>query len=299
MDNRQTLSADDSRVRVLVVDDHPNTAHMLARALSRMGSFMDVESAISGYEALQHMRENPVDILITDMMMPEMTGIELIETINSQPILSPAVIFLLTAHDSDGVREVARRLHVKEVITKPANPAQICELVAHTIEELKMTVSFTADAAVPKASQAYLTQPMCQELNISSMLWEVARKFQPQADIKGQLLVVGKTETNSKIRANEMLLRQVLRSLVWNAISNTPRGGTVLLSSIIDSNNVRIFIRDTGYGRRGVNDTDVNDQELSTVKSIVERHGGNVTVENEAGKGTSFMLSLPLIPEES
>ena len=293
MDNRQGLSEDDSRVKVLVVDDHPNTAHMLARALSRMGSFMEVESAISGYEALQYMKENSVDILITDMMMPEMTGIELIETINSQPILSPAVIFLLTAHDSDGVREIARRLHVKEVITKPANPAQICELVAQTIGELKMTVSLTTDVVVPKASQAYLTQPMYQELNISSLLWEVARKFQPQADIKGQLLVVGKTETNSKIRANEMLLRQALRSLVWDAINNTPRGGTVLLSSEIDSDKVRIFIRDTGYGQHGMIDHDANGQELSTVKAIVERHGGIVTVENEPGKGSCFTLTLP------
>jgi CheY-like chemotaxis protein len=294
MDNQQFHFAGVSHVRVLVVDDHPNTAHMLARALSRLGSFMEVESAISGYEALQSIRENAVDILITDMMMPEMTGIELIETINDQPDLSPAVIFLLTAHDSEGVREVARRLHVKQVITKPAHPEQICELVGRTINELKGTKAVKAEMSVPRASEAYLTQPMYQELNISSLLWEVAKKFQSQADIKGQLLVVGKTESSSKIRANEMLIRQVLRSLVWNAINNTPKGGTVLLSSDVDSNKVRVVIRDTGYGRYGTIDHDQNGKELTTVKSIVERHGGSVTVENEPGKGTCFTLMLPL-----
>jgi len=269
MNNRKTHLAVDSFTNILVVDDHPNTANLLARALSRLGSHVEVESAISGYEALQHIRENTVDILITDMMMPEMTGIELIETINGQDAPSPSVIFLLTAYDSDGVRDVARRLHVKQVITKPVHPEQICELVARTINELKGAKTVSIEAVAPKATQAYLTMPMYQELNISDLLWEVSKKFQPQADIKGQLLVVGKTESKSTVRANEMLLRQALRSLVWNAINNTPQGGTVLLSSEIDSNTVRIVIRDTGYGRPGDIDHALEGHDLSIVKSIV------------------------------
>jgi len=294
MDNRKTHLAVDSFTNILVVDDHPNTANLLARALSRLGSHVEVESAISGYEALQYIRENTVDILITDMMMPEMTGIELIETINGQDAPSPSVIFLLTAYNSEGVRDVARRLHVKQVLNKPVHPEQICELVARTINELNGTKTVSTEAVAPKATQAYLTMPMHQELNIRDLLLEVAKKFQPQADIKGQLLVVGKTESKSTVRANEMLLRQALCSLVWNAINNTPQGGTVLLSSEIHSNTVKIVIRDTGYGRHGDIDHALKGHDLSIVKSIVERHGGNLTMESESGKGSSFTLSLPL-----
>jgi signal transduction histidine kinase len=90
-------------------------------------------------------------------------------------------------------------------------------------------------------------------------------------------------------------LRQALRSLVWNAINNTPKGGTVILSSGNGSNMVKIYVRDTGYGNNGQLDIETNDQDLETVKAIAEEHGGDVTVESEVGKGSCFTLSLPLI----
>ena len=148
MDNRQRLSTDGSRFKILVVDDHPSTAHMLARVLSRLGPHVEVLSATSGPEALKRVEEEPVDILITDLMMPEMNGVELIETLNNQPALSPAVTFLLTAYDSAVVRVSASRLNVKEVITKPVHPEWICEVIARTMDELKQPKTASPEAAV-------------------------------------------------------------------------------------------------------------------------------------------------------
>jgi len=290
MENRHSL---DSRFKILVVDDHPNTAHMLARAISRLGSHVDVVSATSGIEALQHVEEGAVDILITDMMMPEMTGMELIEKLNDNPSLSPAVTFLLTAHDSTGVREIAQRLNVREVLAKPAHPEQICELISQTISELKN--SKTADTgSVPQnvENKDPHTEAKHEDLNANQLLWEVAKKFQSQADIKNQLLVVGNTETDLKVHGNAAQLRQALRSLVWSAIQSTPKGGTVILSSSNGSNMVRISIRDTGYGNNGQLDNETDD-DLETVKAIAKEHGGDVTVESEVGKGTCFVMTLP------
>ncbi len=148
MEIRQKLSTGDSRFKILVVDDHPNTAHMLARALSRLGPHVEVASATSGLEALQRVEEEPVDILITDLMMPEMNGVELIEALNDQPSLTPAATFLLTAYDSAVVRVSADRLHVKEVLTKPVHPEWICEVVTRAIDELKR--SKTMDKPQPE-----------------------------------------------------------------------------------------------------------------------------------------------------
>jgi two-component system, response regulator YesN len=148
MENRQKLSAGDSHVRVLVVDDHPNTANMLARAISRLGPHVEVVSAASGLEALRQVEAQPVDILITDLMMPEMNGMELIETLNDQPSLTPAATFLLTAYDSATVREDAQRLHVKEVIAKPVHPEWICEIITKTMDELKQSKPASAEVAV-------------------------------------------------------------------------------------------------------------------------------------------------------
>ena len=278
------------------MDDHPNTANMLARAISRLGSHVEVVSATSGVEALQHVEDGAADILITDMMMPEMTGMELIETLNDTPSLTPAVTFLLTAHDSAGVREIARRLNVKEVIAKPAHPEQICELISQTVDGLKKSQPVETESTPQAPATANpRTEPKQEDLNISELIWEVAKKFQPQADIKNHLLVVGKTTPVSMVRGNAAHLRQALRSLVWNAINNTPKGGTVILSSGNGSNMVKIYVRDTGYGNNGQLDTETNDQDLETVKAIAEEHGGDVTVESEVGKGSCFTLSLPLI----
>ena len=292
MENRHSLN---SHFKVLVVDDHPNTAHMLARAISRLGSHVEVVSATSSIEALQHMEDRAVDILITDMMMPEMTGMELIETLNDKPSITPAVTFLLTAHDSAGVREIAQRLNVKEVISKPVHPEWICQLISQTMEELKQRKPANSKSTPTKTSKMNVkTKQRQEDLNISQLLWEVAKKFQPQADIKNHLLVVGKTASDIKVRGNAAQLRQALRSLVWSAINNTPKGGTVILSSENEEDMVKIFVRDTGYGNNEIGETDDVDEDLAIVKAIAEEHSGTVAVESEVGKGSCFTLGLPL-----
>ncbi len=295
MENRHSL---DSHFKVLVVDDHPNTAHMLARAISRLGTHVEVVSATSGIEALQYVEDGAADILITDMMMPEMTGMELIEKLNDNPSLSPAVTFLLTAHDSAGVREIARRLNVKEVIAKPAHPEQICQLISQTISGLKQSKGVYADPTIKAKSKDQNSEARHEELNVNHLLWEVAKKFQSQADIKDQLLVVGKTEPDLKVHGNAAQLRQALRTLVWSAINNTPKGGSVILSSENGSDMVRISVRDTGYGNNGQLDNDIND-DLETVKVIANEHGGDVIVESEVGKGTCFVMTLPILPKKT
>jgi len=314
MKNRQPPSSGDSRFKVLVVDDHPNTANMLARAISRVGSHVEVVSATSGLEAIKHVEDGMADILITDMMMPEMTGTELIEMLNDQPATSPAVIYLLTAHDSAGVREIARQLNVREVIAKPVHPEWICELITKTVNELEQSKFNQIESEPRNASSVDKnTETKQEDLNVARLLWDIAKKFQPQADVKDQLLVVGKTESDSIIRGNAVKLRQALRNLVWSAIKNTPNGGTVILSSESQTDMVKIMVRDTGYGvsTTGLFDPiddlvnaqkdywDWKDQDLMIVKSIAEEHGGTVTIATEPGKGTCFTLGIPIIRSET
>ena len=103
------------QVRILVVDDHPNTAATLARALAQLGPTVDVVSAASGREALEKVKNKGVDILFTDMIMPEMTGLELIEKMKNHPAGRPAYTYLVTAYDVPGLKVTAQRLKVNEV----------------------------------------------------------------------------------------------------------------------------------------------------------------------------------------
>jgi two-component system phosphate regulon sensor histidine kinase PhoR len=127
------------QVRILVVDDHPNTAATLARALSQLGAGVNVISACSGRDALEKVKTIGVDILFTDMIMPEMTGLELIEKMQKHPAGRPAYTYLVTAYDVPGLKVTAQRLKVNEVIVKPVRPERICQIATNAIDEMKQT----------------------------------------------------------------------------------------------------------------------------------------------------------------
>src|SRR5215216_5892856 len=138
-------------VKILVVDDHPNTATMLARGIAQLGNKVEVTSATSGQQALEFVNHGAVDILITDMIMPEMTGLELIEKLQNHPAGRPTFSYLITAYDVPGLKVTARRLRVKDVIIKPVHPERICQIVLQAIEEM--------DHAKPVITETTQTQP--------------------------------------------------------------------------------------------------------------------------------------------
>lgn len=123
-------------VRILVVDDHPNTATTLARALAQIGPAVDVVSAVSGMDALEKVKEKGVDILFTDMIMPEMTGLELIEKLQNHPGGKPSYSYLITAYDVPGLKVSAQRLKVTDVIIKPVRPEKIFQIASSAIREM-------------------------------------------------------------------------------------------------------------------------------------------------------------------
>lgn len=125
------------QVRILIVDDHPSTATTLARALTQLGPTVDIVSATNGLEALEKVRSKGVDILITDMIMPEMTGLELIEKLQNHPGGRPTHTYLVTAYDVPGLKVTAQRLKVDEVLIKPVRPERIYQIVSRNMEDMK------------------------------------------------------------------------------------------------------------------------------------------------------------------
>jgi signal transduction histidine kinase/DNA-binding response OmpR family regulator len=122
-------------MRILVVDDHPNTATTLARAISQIGPGVEVISATSGKTALEKVQDGAVDLLITDMMMPDMNGLELIEKLRSHPAGRPSYTILITAYDVPGLKVSARRLKVDDIIIKPIRPDLLCQTVRRVLED--------------------------------------------------------------------------------------------------------------------------------------------------------------------
>jgi signal transduction histidine kinase/CheY-like chemotaxis protein len=85
--------------RVLVVDDDPDFVRMVTRMLAVSASGLQVAGATSGAEALGALRDEPVDLVLLDVMMPEMDGWQVLARKNADPALRPIPAFLVSARD--------------------------------------------------------------------------------------------------------------------------------------------------------------------------------------------------------
>jgi two-component system phosphate regulon sensor histidine kinase PhoR len=148
-------------------------------------------------------------------------------------------------------------------------------------------------------------------VDLCELVSDVAAEFRPQAESRGQMLQVQKTEDPLRVEVDPPQLRRALSNLVDNAIKYTPNGGSITLSIGTQDRQAVFNVQDTGFGilpedlplvfnrlyRVRNNETrgiEGNGLGLAIVKSIVEQHGGQVNVESEYGKGSSFKISLPL-----
>jgi signal transduction histidine kinase len=158
-------------------------------------------------------------------------------------------------------------------------------------------------------------EPKDEILDMTHLLWQIADEFQPQAQAKRQLLTLEKTATSSNVRGDGLQLRQVLQNLIGNAIKYTPEDGVVTISSVNEEGTVQVHIQDTGYGipatdlphifdrfyrvrNNGHDEIEGNGLGLAIVKSMIEGHGGEISVESDGSSGTCFSFSLPLMKEK-
>jgi DNA-binding response OmpR family regulator len=118
--------------RIIVCDDEPHIVEGLRFLLRRKNRRIDGVS--SGKEALRLIEDHPPDLLITDIMMPEMSGLELIATLRDQEATKDLPVIILTAkgeaHDAAMSQEVWGAL----VVAKPFEPKKVRELVDTVLE---------------------------------------------------------------------------------------------------------------------------------------------------------------------
>jgi CheY-like chemotaxis protein len=100
---------------ILVVDDNPSMAKTLADIMSIKG--FEVHAAYSGLEALAILQSQPVDILLTDVFMPDMNGVELYR--RARKIFPKLITIFMTAYAADDVIRQGLAEGIKTVLTKP------------------------------------------------------------------------------------------------------------------------------------------------------------------------------------
>src|SRR5256885_6516426 len=113
--------------KVLIVEDEENERTGLAELISAWG--YRTETAKDGMEGLDRFTTWSPGIVITDLKMPRMTGMELLERIAAQP--TPAAVVLLTAQGSIDLAVDAMKIGAYDFIQKPVDPSRLKNILAN------------------------------------------------------------------------------------------------------------------------------------------------------------------------
>src|SRR5512144_2530444 len=116
--------------RVVIVDDEPRMATVVAMALARDG--YECEPCASASAALEAIDARGADVVVTDLKMPDMDGIELLRRLRATRPTLPVI--LLTAHGSVPTAVAAMREGAFDYVTKPFDNDELRALVGRAIE---------------------------------------------------------------------------------------------------------------------------------------------------------------------
>jgi phosphate regulon transcriptional regulator PhoB len=109
--------------RVLVVDDEPDLLELVRLNLANAG--YAVETAASGTDALAALRRAPPDVMVLDLMLPDITGTELCARVRADQRLTGLPIIMLTAKSEEIDRVVGLELGADDYVTKPFSPREL------------------------------------------------------------------------------------------------------------------------------------------------------------------------------
>ncbi|WP_352430671.1 response regulator [Pyrinomonas sp.] len=119
----------------LVVDDSATMRMLIIMTLRQMGC-QSVIDAPNGRVALEKLATSPVDVVITDVDMPEMNGLEFIRHARQRYANLP--ILILSAHGDDATRVAGMRLGANGYLTKPLSSAKLIEMLEQIFPDLEM-----------------------------------------------------------------------------------------------------------------------------------------------------------------
>jgi two-component system chemotaxis response regulator CheY len=120
-------------MRILIVDDSRTIRRMVAKSLGNIG-LARFEEAASGLEAIERLVYGPVSLMVLDLNMPEIHGLEVLKFVRSRPAYKSMPVVVLTTRGDDASQEDALAAGANLYLTKPFSPeeleARVRELLA-------------------------------------------------------------------------------------------------------------------------------------------------------------------------
>ncbi|PIE81458.1 MAG: hypothetical protein CSA11_03730 [Chloroflexi bacterium] len=118
--------------RILLVDDDNMVLFAVSEGLRLANDSYEIVTAKNGYEALNILNESSFDLIITDIKMPQMGGVQLTQKIRSLGLDVPVI--WMTAFGSQGLKEQAQRMGVHRFLSKPMDMNDIRQIAQEALE---------------------------------------------------------------------------------------------------------------------------------------------------------------------
>ena len=131
--------------KILIVDDEAHILQVLSLKLRNCG--YDIATAIDGEDALYQVTSDPPDLIISDVQMPYLNGLEFAKALSSDSSTSHIPVVILTARGHTLEASDTDIPNIRKVLSKPFSPRGIAELVATLLKDVSTRDAGKSEAA--------------------------------------------------------------------------------------------------------------------------------------------------------
>ena len=142
-------------MQVLVAEDDRDIGELIARYVQRNG--WTVRLVTSGTEALSYAKEHPIDLLILDLMLPGLSGLDVCRALRADPKTAAIPIIMVTAKVEEGDRISGLELGADDYVSKPFSPNELMARVRALFRRMQRTETDTRELRLGSISMDSVT----------------------------------------------------------------------------------------------------------------------------------------------
>ena len=125
----------DRQLRFLVVDDNEDIRDVFCRLIERAGH--DAATAVDGQDAVDTLQAETFDVMLLDLTMPRMSGVEVVRWLRANPDVAPDLRIVVISAWAGEHRAVLQELGIVTVMQKPLRIQQLTDLIAETLRDME------------------------------------------------------------------------------------------------------------------------------------------------------------------